>query len=298
MSFAIFTLTPLPVLSSQIILDSHKQYQFALDLMGRGEYHKAIIELERLVYFFPEDAKVPQAHYLIGKCHLLLKAYDAARKVLLKVYEQYAPDDIAAKALFLIGESYFRQDLTEEARSTFEKIIKEYPNSELQNAAFYRLGWSQLREDRWRDASVSFGRVEESSRLYPSAMDLAHRSLEAETLPFKDPAAAGVMAGVLPGLGHVYCNRYKDGAVAFLLNGLFIWATVEAFDEDLPALGGILGLVTLGWYSGNIYSAVNCAHKHNKKLKNDFRRTFPDTLDLNLLATREGHLGLVLHFDF
>jgi tetratricopeptide (TPR) repeat protein len=292
------TLSPIPVLPSQMTLDSRKQYRFALDLMAREEYRKAVVELERLVYFFPEDPEVPRARYLMGKCHLMLKEYESAREVLLKVYQLYPRDKIAAKALFLIGESYYRQGFPDEAASYFERTIQESPDSELRNAAFYRLGWSRMKEDRWKDASESFARVHESSRLYPSAMDLAHRSIEAEALPFKDPAAAGVMAGMLPGLGHAYCNRYKDGAVAFLLNGLFVWATVEAFDEDLPVLGGILGFVTLGWYSGNIYSAVNCAHKHNKKLKDDFRRQFPDNLDVDLLATREGHLGLVLHFDF
>ena len=102
------------------------------------------------------------------------------------------------------------------------------------------------------------------------------------------------MAGLLPGLGHAYCGRYKDGAIAFVLNGLFIWAAVEAFTQDSNVLGGMLVAVELGWYVGNIYSAVNVAHKHNRKKRDDFRRSLPDSLQLNLFSARKGHLGLAL----
>ncbi|MEE9610697.1 MAG: hypothetical protein V3W19_05565, partial [Desulfatiglandales bacterium] len=96
---------------------------------------------------------------------------------------------------------------------------------------------------------------------------------------------------------HVYSNRYKDGLAAFLLNGLFILAAVEAFDEDLNVLGGMLIFLELGWYTGNIYSAVNTAHKYNRKARNDFRRSLPDRLNLNLFTTRDG-LGVALKIDF
>ncbi|MCU0594722.1 MAG: hypothetical protein MUC98_04565, partial [Desulfobacterota bacterium] len=91
---------------------------------------------------------------------------------------------------------------------------------------------------------------------------------------------------------------YKDGVVAFLLNGLFIWATVEAFHQDQEVLGAVLGVIELGFYSGTIYSAVNSAHKHNRKLKQDFLQGLPDAVDLNVFATKEGHIGLALTFTF
>jgi len=115
-------------------------------------------------------------------------------------------------------------------------------------------------------------------------------------LPSKNPTTAGVLA-VVPGLGHLYCNRPKDAVVAFLLNGLTIWAAIEAFDEDLDVLGGVLLLLESGWYTGNIYSAVNSAHKYNRKVRNDFRGSLPDRLNLNLFTTRDG-LGLALKIVF
>jgi hypothetical protein len=138
--------------------------------------------------------------------------------------------------------------------------------------------------------------VEKGSPLYSNSQDLAKLSLKGEMLPYKEPATAGALA-ILPGLGHLYCERPKDALVAFLLNGLTVWAAIEAFDEDLQVLGSLLLLLEVGWYAGNIYSAVNCAHKYNRKVRNDFRRSLPDRLNLSLYTTRGG-LGLALRMNF
>lgn len=294
--FFISLLLPASALSAQITIDSEGQFQFARQTMERGEYLRAVAEFERFIHFFPEDEKVPQARYLIGFCYLKAKKYESARKALEKAYKSHSSGPIGGKALFLMGESYYRQGLLKEAQQYFKKVIETYPHLDVKHAAQYRLAWSRMKEDKWREASETFMRVEKSSPLYPNSQELAEVSLKGEALPYKKPATAGVLA-ILPGLGHLYCGRPKDALVAFLLNGLTIWAAVEAFDEDLQVLGSILLLVEVGWYTGNIYSAVNSAHKYNRKVRNDFRRDLPDRLNLNFFTTRGG-LGLALKMDF
>jgi tol-pal system protein YbgF len=277
-------------------IDSEEQFQFARQTMERGEYFRAIAEFERFIHFFPEDEKVPQARYLIGFCYLKVKNYESARKALEKVYKNYSSRPVGGKALFLMGESYYRQGLLKEAQAYFKEVIETYPHLDVKHAAQYRLAWSRMKEDKWREASETFMVVEKSSPLYLNSQDLAEMSLKGEALPSKNPRTAGVLA-IIPGLGHLYCERPKDAMVAFLLNGVTIWAAVEAFDEDLQVLGSILILLEVGFYAGNIYSAVNSAHKFNRKVRNDFRRNLPDRLNLNLFTTRGG-LGLALKMDF
>jgi len=74
----------------------------------------------------------------------------------------------------------------------------------------------------------------------------------------------------VPGLGHVYTERYKDGLVAFLLNGLFIWARSRLSTKTRKCSERFWGLSSWAFYTGTIYSAVNSAHKYNRKLKDDF----------------------------
>jgi len=294
--FFIFLLYPAFALSTQITIDSEKQYQFARQTMEEGEYSRAVVEFERFIHFFPNDEKIPQAQYLIGVCYVKAKEYDLARKALENVYRNYSGRPVAGKALFLMGESYYRQGLQKEAQEVFKKVIETYPHLDVKHAAQYRLAWSRMKSDQWREASETFMMAEKGSPLYSNSQDLAKLSLKGESLPYKKPTTAGALA-ILPGLGHLYCERPKDALVAFLLNGLTVWAAIEAFDEDLDVLGSLLLVLEAGWYAGNIYSAVNCAHKYNRKVRNDFRRSLPDRLNLNLYTTRGG-LGLALKMDF
>jgi hypothetical protein len=49
-----------------------------------------------------------------------------------------------------------------------------------------------------------------------------------------------------------------------------MYAAYEAFDNDNNALGGIITLVELGFYTGNIYGAVSSAHKYNRTKTGQF----------------------------
>jgi hypothetical protein len=69
-----------------------------------------------------------------------------------------------------------------------------------------------------------------------------------------------------------------------------IFAAVEAFDNDNEALGGLLTFFEIGLYSGNVYSAVNSAHKYNRKQKHDFLKYLKEhsVLEVSGLRLNEG----------
>ena len=282
----------------QMVIDSTRQFAFARTCMERGEYELAVGEFERYMHFFPNDPQVQTARRLMGICHMKSKRFDASRDIFFEILNTKPNTPEAGKALLFLGESYYQEGFTSEAEHYFGQLIESPPYVDLKNAAYYRLGWSKLQAGGWQEASETFNRVEESSPFFESASELAKQSLLGEDLLYKKPAYAGAMAAVMPGLGHIYTSRYRDAAVAFLLNGIFIWAAVESFDEDLDVLGGVLTFLEAGWYAGNIYSAVNCAHKYNRKLQNDFNENFKDQFDLRFFASIKGHVGLAFAVKF
>ncbi|MFO7986579.1 MAG: tetratricopeptide repeat protein [Desulfatiglandaceae bacterium] len=284
--------------SEERVIHSNDQLQYAHKLMEEEAYGRAVTELERFIHFFPDDSEVPLARYLIGVCYLKEADYERAIDHFSHIFRSDPDGPFAGKALLMTGESYYEQGAPAEAGHYFMEVLKQYSSPKLRNAAQYRLGWARMMENRWKDASQAFEQVEQGSPLYESAQGLSNASLRGELLPQKEPACAGVMAGVLPGLGHAYVSRYKDALVAFLLNGLFIWATVESFHQDHYVLGGILGFLEVGWYTGNIYSAVNVTHKWNRKVKTDFKKGLKDRFELKLLAADKGPAGLMLSFTF
>jgi len=283
---------------SEVTIRSDEQLRLAQEAMERGEYQRAIVELERFLHFFPKDEKAADAGYLIGVAYLRAKQYDQARNSFEAVIKGYPGSPLSEQALFMIAESFYLQGIFDKAERIYTYLVQESNDAEIKNRARYRLGWTFMQKDRWKDASLAFGEVDQASPLSQNAWDLSRKSLMGDNLPSKDPVTAGLLAAAVPGLGHAYTNRYKDGLVAFLLNGLFIWAAYESFHEDHEVLGGILAFMELGWYSGNIYSAVNSAHKYNKAVKKDFLRTLQDRLDVGMFSTREGHVGLSFRVNF
>jgi tetratricopeptide (TPR) repeat protein len=266
--------------------------------MDKGEYNRAVGEFERFIHFFPDAPQIPTAHYLIGMCYLKDSSYEEAREIFFHIIRSDPDSTRAGKALFLIGESYYQQGVSGEAEHYFGQVAEKYPHLDLKSVAFYRLGWTKMQAGRWRNASKFFNKVEKESPYYDSSMELVEQSLRGETLPYKMPVFAGSLAALIPGLGHAYVSRYRDAVVAFLLNGIFVWAAAESFHQDHEVLGGVLTFLELGWYTGNIYSAVNVAHKHNRKVQNDFRKSLKDRLDIHLLTAKEGHIGMALTFRF
>jgi hypothetical protein len=103
--------------------------------------------------------------------------------------------------------------------------------------------------------------------LFPSSRVLAEAAREGEQLPRKSPALAGLMSAVIPGSGHFYTGRWRDGTIALLLNGAFLAAGIEAVSAGNEAAAGILFFFEAAWYSGAIYGAVNAAHKYNHDLE-------------------------------
>lgn len=88
------------------------------------------------------------------------------------------------------------------------------------------------------------------------------------------------MSAILPGSGQFYNERYKDGVCSFVLNALFILGAYKAFDNDNCAVGGILTIFEVGWYTGNIYSAISGAHKYNRKIDDDIFKRSLQNFDL------------------
>lgn len=291
-------LSPLWARAETRLLRSEEQWAFASGFLEQREYARAAAEFERFLFLFPRNPQAPRARQLVGVCLLHDGQTGRARSVFQKILEAETDTAWIDRARFLMAETYYHEGRFPEAETLFTAAVEESRSPLIKEAALYRLGWSRLNRFHWDEAAEAFGAVGLSSPLHASARDLALRAPEGKDLALRSPVTAGSLAALLPGLGHVYLGRPKDGAVAFLLNGLFTWASLEAFSRDQEVLGALLAFAEIGWYTGNIYSAVNAAHKRNRKVRRDFVGTLQDRLDLRWLGARRGGPVLALQFPF
>ncbi|WP_409477362.1 hypothetical protein [Pseudobdellovibrio sp. HCB154] len=103
-----------------------------------------------------------------------------------------------------------------------------------------------------------------------------------ENLPQqKSPALAGTLSAVLPGAGQAYTGSWQSGAMAFVLNALFLSATLELEDKDLPATALVSGVVFSITYLGNILNAAESARIYNQnynapQIEEEKAKRFPE----------------------
>jgi tetratricopeptide (TPR) repeat protein len=219
--------------------------------------------------------------FRIGMAHFKSKRFRQAVNAFKTLIEKYGQTDLSVKSYLMISESYAKLNAFDDAIINLHNLITITGDENIQDEAYYRIGWLYIEMASWEKAKNYFSKIsapnKDTYRLKRLAVDLEKEKI----IPQKNPRMAGFLS-VIPGAGYVYTERYQDAWIAFLLNGVLIYAAYEAFDNDNNALGGIITFVELGFYTGNIYGAVSSAHKYNrtktgqfiKKLRKNHRVNF------------------------
>jgi len=251
------------------------QMELADHFFKEGDYYRAITEYKRFLFFFPQSGRAEEALGKVAKSYFNGQKWDETLSACDDWLKKFPASSRAAEAYFLKGLALVEKKDFSQARFFLQKGQEHSPGTALADEAQFQIARTYLKEERWREAADEFRKIHKTSKLYPKGEYWAIGLDRIQEVPQKSPAAAGVLAAILPGAGHVYCERYRDAAVAFLLNGAFIWGMIESFQHNNNVVGGILTFFELGWYSGNIYSAVASAHKYNKKE----RRQYLDELE-------------------
>ena len=249
--------------------DIEKHFGYAESLFKEGDFYRAITEYKRFIFFFPEEKKTEKCYFRIGESYFKAKKWAEAVEALKVFITRFPISSMLNDALYLKGMAEKNLKKYDDALSTFEEIIKT-TSGESKNRAIYQKALLLVDMKEWKRAGEAFSEIPDKSVLSPGARIYSSGLENIDNLPRKSPTTAGVLAAIVPGAGHLYTERPRDALVAFLLNGAFIWAAVELFDDGKYVAGGIVTFFELGWYTGNIYSAVGSAHKYNKRVEEEF----------------------------
>lgn len=128
----------------------------------------------------------------------------------------------------------------------------------------YLAGWSALRGRDPAGAIARWQEVPEGDALYPHAAALVDEVSAWDRVPYRSPALAGVLSGVLPGAGQAYTGNWGEASSALLVNGALIAAGWQLAQRELWFGLGLVAMVELGFYGGGITSAVGRAKRFNR----------------------------------
>ena len=239
-------------------------FPFAMYLFDEGLWEQAATEFQRFCFFHPEDEQVPEAMLLIGICYEALNKFGEAIAEYRNLAANFPESAAAQEALYKIGETYYRAGKFEEARIALQGFIDRKPSAPRRQRAQYRMAWASLRLHAFSVAENQFSELAlQDSPCGRTAEEISLALKKIRDLPYCSPVLAGTLSALLPGAGQLYAGAYKDALLSFLVNGALIVGAYEAFDKEVYGVGGIVSVVALTFYAGNLYGAVNSAHHAN-----------------------------------
>jgi tetratricopeptide (TPR) repeat protein len=299
MVFCFLVLFSIPLHAGQEkVLDPDSQFQFAEQYFEKGEYYRAIGEYERFIYFFSESPHIELVKYKIGLSCLQGERYQQAIEAFQAVIDEYQDTEYALKSYLGKSKAYVLLGRYDTALTSLNNLITIGRDREIRDEAYYQKGWVYLEMGQWQRARENLEEISDQDRDRYPIENIIHDIETRTPLKQKNPTTAGVLA-IVPGAGHLYCGRPRDALISFLLNGAMIYAAYEAFDEDLDGIGVVIAFFELGFYSGNIYSAVSSAHKYNRDEKRRFLNHLRKRTGMSFsLAQPHGCKSLMLTWRF
>ena len=230
-----------------------EEYHLAVALEKRGNYYDAVTEYKRFLFFLPGEKRTPEVLFRLARCYYELHDWKNTLKY-ARVFCRRYPDHpleigaklLEARALINKCEPQKALEILNEIRNRHEKL-----DPEVRDTIMALTGRCYVLEGNLSKARKLAG--EQAESVYGAHL--------------KNPWFAGISAAVLPGAGHVYDGRPRDGWTAFFYTGILSAITWEAVENDNLWLAGVFGSAASMFYAGNIFSAVNMAYKHNRRLE-------------------------------
>jgi len=281
-----------------MVIDADKQFEFAQHLFSNQKYDKAIGEFQRFIYFFPQDDRVELAIYQIGMAYFNSERFKEAVDSFQALIDRFGETDLGIKSYLRISASHMQLNASGQAIINLQNLITVTADENIKDEAHYRIGWIYLETANWEKARYYFSKISAQNRPKYKLKRLSADLGQEKLIPQKNPELAGFLS-IIPGGGFLYCERYQDALIAFLLNGALMFAAYESFEDDNNALGGVLAFVGFGFYAGNIYGAVASAHKYNRSQTSGFIKKLKTKHKLSLSADLQNKgVCLTLKFAF
>jgi tetratricopeptide (TPR) repeat protein len=232
----------------------------------------AVAEYNRFIYFFPEDQRVETAMYRIGMSYYFGRHFKEAVNSFRAVIDRYVDTELSIKSYFMISDAHVNLNTFGPAIINLNNLITITQDEDIRDEAYYRIGWICIETASWEKARLYFSKISAKNKDKYQLERLNAELNKERSIPQKKPDLAGFLS-IIPGAGYLYCERYQDALIAFLLNGGLILA------------------------AGNIYGAVASAHKYNRKKTGQFIEKLKNNTKISLSADVENK-GVCLAFKF
>ena len=249
-----------------------QQYRYAEHLFESGDYQAARLAYKRLLFYDPDTEFRDIADYRIAQSYYHQNEATHAEALFRKFSAIHPNSPLRFQSQLMLGQLHFDAGKYSLARSSLFELLHASKDPEVVAAAHYLRGWCYIHTTDWNKAISELRQVDISqinTRHSKKAHELADTLLEKTPLPFKSPQVAAWLSTVVPGSGQLYVGKIKEGILAAVLNGTFIYLAVDAVRDRRYI--DCAGISLVGWqfYWGNRRGAQQLASEYNKHHKQE-----------------------------
>jgi tetratricopeptide (TPR) repeat protein len=267
--------------------------RFAESLFAERDYYRAITEYKRYLFLQPDSPKVPWVRFRIGENYLAGGKLDAARFAFEDLLKLQPDPRISRWASLSIARAFYKRGMLQQSAGLLDELIPRLEDPDLRGQALYLSGCARLKIGEMKSARAAFEGVGADHQLAERALWLSEQIVRAEELPEKSPVLAGLLS-IVPGLGHMYLGEYAVAITALCWNGVFGFATFDAFRRGHWGVGALVAAMELLWYSGTIYGAVSGAHRYNRDARLNFIDELEEGAGLDIPFPKPEAVGTIL----
>ncbi|MCF8296332.1 MAG: hypothetical protein K9J13_02205 [Saprospiraceae bacterium] len=242
-----------------------------------GEYDNAIFVLNQIdTSQIPDKSLVDSINYLLGWNYYFLHQLDTSFHFFMLVKPS---SDVYLKSRFYsaFNQSYLlnfekSKKVLLELESESENL-KKLENFELAGIALLERNMEKF-DSLSKNFTYSYYTISKQEKVYFDYYETI------KNFNSKSMLMAGILSGVVPGLGKVYAKRYGEGVATFFITTSLGLVTWENFHKDgLKDIKTILfGSIFTVFYVGNIWGSVFSI----KMQQNDFNNAINNQILLDM----------------
>jgi len=260
------------ILIGQNLYDASHSKIYAGHLFDNKEYIAAVQEYKRLLSLKPCDDSLKLKaliSYRLGghadSAVFFAKNYPQCGGTLREnVIEEYCKDQILLNKYKELDSSLYRYSITHTPGSPYRYPVFDAPGTTFYKFEFYA---HCLDYNRINDSELISLKPFMQENNFNKWIRLEQKEND---LKYKSPALA-ISLSVIPGLGKVYTDDWKDGVVSALIVGSMGYESYVGFHArgTRSVFGWIFAGLTVGFYGGNIYGSYTSAIRYNRRLDNE-----------------------------
>lgn len=237
--------------------DWGKEMRIALGFAKECDLYQAITAFKRaeILLSYSDNPRLLQMQYGVLICYYMGQKYDQAITIFQSSALRHVSTEFASlhDLLVVLYDCYVQTNQLTQADHILQLFNQYFPD---QSMDLY-LSKSLITADF---AALSL--IEENDPPRPYLSDF----LQEYQMYKKSVGKAQFLNALLPGSGYLYLGQKQSALTAFLLNGLFIAASIYCFDHGNIAAGVIFTSFEAGWYFGGVYGAGLEAKCYNERL--------------------------------